>query len=133
MEETSSKEEAYERVFGKEHPGRVRGMGFGVVPTQMRKRCGDSASSSSAGPSQAEYDSLKEELDTLKGKMREIDTLKAQMTSIIQQIGAQQPCHINEVTDLGSPGVRRSSHGSHNPHSEGPDSSPYIPSPPAQP
>ena len=38
MEETSSEEEAYEQVFGKEHPGHVRGMGFGVVPSQMRKR-----------------------------------------------------------------------------------------------
>ena len=99
MEETSSEEDAYEQVFGKEHPGRVRGMGFGVVLSQMRNRHRCSASSSSAGPSQVEYDSLKEELETSKGKMGELDALKAQMASILQHIGAQQPSHFpfNEV------------------------------------
>ncbi|KAK4278954.1 hypothetical protein QN277_016724 [Acacia crassicarpa] len=135
IEETSFEEEAYEQVFGKEHPGRVRGMGFGVVPSQMRKRYSCSASSSTAGPSQPEYDSLKEELDTLKGKMGELEALKAQMATILQHIGAQQPSHFpfNEDVNLGSPGLRRSSHASHDPHCDGPNSSPHIPSSSPQP
>ncbi|KAK4285192.1 hypothetical protein QN277_001922 [Acacia crassicarpa] len=106
-----------------------------ALKAQMRKCYSCSASSSSAGPSQAEYDSLKEELDTLKGKMGELEALKAQMATILQHIGAQQPSHFpfNEDVNLGSPGLRRSSHASHDPHCDGPNSSPHIPSPSPQP
>ncbi|XP_061374182.1 uncharacterized protein LOC133316450 [Gastrolobium bilobum] len=135
IEEITSEDEAFETVLGKEHPGRVRGKGYGVVITQMRKRRCTSASSSSAGPSQAEYDALKQELDCLKGKIGEFDSMKAQMASIMQHLNAQQASHIslNEVADMGSPGVRRSSHASYDPNNEGPDPPHQIPPPPPPP
>ncbi|XP_061350317.1 uncharacterized protein LOC133295490 [Gastrolobium bilobum] len=126
LEDVSDEDEAYEFTFGKEHPGRVRGMGFGVVPSQIRKRSRVSGSSSNnSGPTQAEYNTLKEELDTIK----------TQMATILQHIGAPMPPNLNsnQVADLGSPGLKRSSHASHTPHVEVPDLSPWVPPPPPQP
>ncbi|XP_061355875.1 uncharacterized protein LOC133300366 [Gastrolobium bilobum] len=128
MQQTNSEVEAFINVFGKEHPGRVRGMGFGVVPSQIRRTSTSSASTSSSSPTQAEYDALKEELDTIKDKMVELDTLKAQMAHFLLNFGSQLPS--NEVPDLGSPGIRKSSNASHNP-SLGPESSNHGPSPPS--
>ncbi|XP_061364378.1 uncharacterized protein LOC133307834 [Gastrolobium bilobum] len=126
MQQTNSEVEAFINVFGKEHPGRVRGMGFGVVPTQIRRTSTSSSSTSSSSPTQAEYDALKEELDTIKGKMEELDTLKAQMAHFLQNFGSQLPS--NQVPDMGSPGIRKSSNASHNP-SLGPESSNHGPTP----
>ncbi|XP_061369712.1 uncharacterized protein LOC133312516 [Gastrolobium bilobum] len=127
IEQANTEQEAFVHVFGKEHPGRVSGMGFGVVPSQIRRTSTSSASTSSTGPTQAEYDVLKEELDTIKGKVLEIDTLKAQMALFMHTFAGQLPS--NHVVELGSPGIRKSSHASHNP-SDGPTTSNQAPLPP---
>ncbi|XP_061344596.1 uncharacterized protein LOC133290521 [Gastrolobium bilobum] len=154
LEQANTEQEAFVNVFGKEHPGRVRGMGFGVVPSQIRRTSTSSASTSSTGPTQAEYDALKGELDTIKGKMLELDTFKAQMAHFRHNFGGQLPsnqryhtgcwyytqhlrillsmdyCDIaGYVVDLGSPGIRKSSHASHDP-SDGPTTSNQAPPPP---
>ncbi|XP_061339970.1 uncharacterized protein LOC133301773 [Gastrolobium bilobum] len=119
IEDASDEDEAFEIVFGKEHSGRVRGMGFGVVPSQMRKRKACAESSSNSVPSQAEYNSLKEEHNSLK---EELVTLKGQMAAIIQLMGGTLPPNLD--ADMGSPGIRRSSNASHNPAG---GSSPIVP------
>ncbi|XP_061367752.1 uncharacterized protein LOC133310748 [Gastrolobium bilobum] len=127
MDKANFEDEAFVNVFGKEHPGRVRGMGFGVVPSQIRRTSTSSASTSCSGPTQAEYDALKGELDTIKGKMAEFDTLKSQMAHFMQNFVGHSPS--NQVVDLGSPGIRKSSHASHDP-SDGPTISNQAPQPP---
>ncbi|XP_061369997.1 uncharacterized protein LOC133312752 [Gastrolobium bilobum] len=146
LEQANTEHEAFVNVFGKEHPGRVRGMGFGVVPSQIRRTSTSSASTSSTGPTQAEYDALKGELDTIKGKMLELDTLKAQMALFMHNFGGHLPSNQRDTTlvagtiilnileyycvvDLGSPGIRKSSHASHDP-SDGPTTSNPAPPPP---
>ncbi|XP_061339755.1 uncharacterized protein LOC133286367 [Gastrolobium bilobum] len=127
MDKANFEDEAFVNVFGKEHPGRVRGMGFGVVPSQIRRTSTSSASTSCSGPTQAEYDALKGELDTIKGKMAEFDTLKSQMAHFTENFVGHSPS--NQVVDLGSPGIRKSSHASHDP-SDGPTISNQAPQPP---
>ena len=36
LEKNSCQEAVYIDVFGEEHPGRVRGMGFGVCPSKVK-------------------------------------------------------------------------------------------------
>ncbi|XP_039116676.1 uncharacterized protein LOC120252560 [Dioscorea cayenensis subsp. rotundata] len=64
--QSSSKNEAHIGVFGKEHPGYVRGLALGVVPTQVY---GSSSSSSSRCYSprgtQAEVDALRQPVHQL--------------------------------------------------------------------
>ncbi|XP_061347423.1 uncharacterized protein LOC133292948 [Gastrolobium bilobum] len=102
MQEGLSDEEAYVHVFGKEHPGRVRGMGFGVVPSQYRRSSNSSGSSSSTVPTPAEYNALKEELESIKGKMVEYDMMKEQMAFFMQSLGAQIPSNFsfNQCKDI---------------------------------
>ncbi|XP_061343701.1 uncharacterized protein LOC133289720 [Gastrolobium bilobum] len=54
-------EEAYVHVFGKEHPGRVRGMGFGVCPSQV---LGSSSVGSSSTASPNEIKELKSKIES---------------------------------------------------------------------
>lgn len=56
----SSEDDIYTKVFGKEHPGRVRGMGLGVCPSQLfGPTChhGSSRTSSSSGATPSEFNS----------------------------------------------------------------------------
>ncbi|XP_061343727.1 uncharacterized protein LOC133289744 [Gastrolobium bilobum] len=113
---TLSKEDAYVQVFGKEHPGRVRGMGFGVYPSQIFKRRSSSGASSST--------STDNEIRELKSK---VQSLEEALTFFVRSFGGQMPPGfasngLHQPQDLGSPnGFRPSSSASHVPNAQGPE------------
>ncbi|KAJ1427131.1 putative transposase, Ptta/En/Spm, plant [Sesbania bispinosa] len=132
-EQMSSEEDAYTNVFGKENPGRVRGMGFGVCPSQVLGPAycfGNSTMSSSSGDSSSELAKLKTELEAsnarveaLEQEVAKVRSLEDQISFLMQNYGGQFPARFNRVTDLGSPTeARPSSSGSHNPQNHGPSS-----------
>ncbi|XP_039139068.1 uncharacterized protein LOC120276403 [Dioscorea cayenensis subsp. rotundata] len=62
-----SENDAYISVFGKEHPGYVRGLGLGVVKTQIYGSSSNSNSMPySGGPTQVEFDAMKEKIKQLE-------------------------------------------------------------------
>ena len=71
-----SPDDAFGRVFGQEHPGRVRGLGMGVCPTSVfgisSQRFGgihSSSSSSTHHVNQDEFERLKSKLDQNEDKL----------------------------------------------------------------
>ncbi|KAJ1382950.1 hypothetical protein SESBI_43765 [Sesbania bispinosa] len=105
----SSEEGAYTNVFGKEHPGRVRGMGFGVCPSQV---LGNSTMSSSSGDSSSEVAKLKTELEasnarvealeqevakvrTLEQEVAKVQSLEDRISFLMQNYGGQLPARFN--------------------------------------
>ncbi|XP_061339712.1 uncharacterized protein LOC133286320 [Gastrolobium bilobum] len=95
-------------VFGKEHPGRVRCMGFGVCRYQVFKRGSSSGASSSA--------STDNEIRELKSK---VQSLEEALAFVVRSFGGQMPPGfasngLQQPQDLGSPnGFRPSSSASH--------------------
>ncbi|XP_061341679.1 uncharacterized protein LOC133287999 [Gastrolobium bilobum] len=102
-------EEAYIHVFGKEHLGRVRGMGFGVCPSQI-------LSSSSMGSSST---ATQNEIKELK---KQIETLQETVANLVRSFGGRMSSNLapngpHQTPDLESPiGVRRSSSASYDPN-----------------
>ena len=87
--ETPSKDDAFTRVFGKEHPGRVRGMGLGVCPSQVFGSTGRTSMSSTTGaPSNAAWQELVSEL---KASNARIQALEEQMSYLMQNFAGQLP------------------------------------------
>ncbi|XP_020224573.1 uncharacterized protein LOC109806544 [Cajanus cajan] len=113
IQETSSENEAFLKVFGKEHPGYVRGMGLGVTPTQI---IGSYSSSTRSGSSSdaATIAQLRSEVEVLKARVGEVDVLKEQLAFLMQIVKG------NQATELESPAdLRRSSQSSHIPEDNG--------------
>ena len=85
IHEGNFEHEAYAKVFEKEHPRYVGGMGFGVCPSQVlgsSSHSGGSMQFSAIGaPSRAEYDSLKSQLQLLQ----------KQVNFLVSQQGGQLP------------------------------------------
>ena len=92
--QSSSENEAFIGVLGKEHPGYVRGMGLGVVPTQVY---GSSSSSSSrrysTGGTQAEVDALRKTVHQL---LQRIEVNVQHITNLTQQLANQNPNFIRD-------------------------------------
>ena len=72
-----SPDDAFGKVFGKEHPGRVRGLGIGACPTSVfgtsSQRFGGihfSSTSSTHPASREEVDTLKSKLSQAKDKLK---------------------------------------------------------------
>ncbi|MED6136249.1 hypothetical protein PIB30_054317 [Stylosanthes scabra] len=82
-EEDSPNEDAFVKLFGKEHPGRVRGMGFGVCPSQVSK----SASGSFGGASSCNHESELAKVRSMEVELKEnkatTELLKAQLNYFI--------------------------------------------------
>lgn len=93
----SSGEDAYNRVFGKEHPGRVRGVGFGPVPSEWCHRPGNGNSSNSGNTTSSNVDRLKSELQDSNARVK---VLEDQMAFIMQHLGGQMPTGFNQVRIL---------------------------------
>ncbi|KAJ1428984.1 hypothetical protein SESBI_08707 [Sesbania bispinosa] len=99
--------EALVKVFGREHPGYVCGMGLGVTPSQI---IGSKSYSTGSGSSSdvAKIQKMQSEIDMLKAQVAEVDVLKEQLTFHMQHVKS------NKVTDLESPiNARPSSESSH--------------------
>ncbi|KAJ1395480.1 putative transposase, Ptta/En/Spm, plant [Sesbania bispinosa] len=113
IQETSSENEAFIKVFGKEHPGYVRGMGLGVTPTQIIGSC--SSSMRSGSPSDAAtIAKLESEIEMLKTRVGEVDVLKEQLAFLMQTVKGNQAADLESPRDL-----RRSSQSSHVPKDNG--------------
>ncbi|PIM97122.1 hypothetical protein CDL12_30412 [Handroanthus impetiginosus] len=110
--QNSSETEAFTKVFGKEHPGRVRSVGHCVAPSQF---FGSTSYSGEETSSQANV-----EIQELKS---EVKALRAQMAYFMEHFGAQMldgNLNNNQAVDASSPAlVRRYSSGSHDPRSLG--------------
>ncbi|XP_020222046.1 uncharacterized protein LOC109804600 [Cajanus cajan] len=113
IQETSSENEAFLKVFGKEHPGYVRGMGLGVTPTQI---IGSYSSSTRFGSSSdaATIAQLRSEVEALKARVGEVDVLKEQLAFLMQIVKGNQAAELESPADL-----RRSSQSSHIPEDNG--------------
>ncbi|PIN00510.1 hypothetical protein CDL12_26986 [Handroanthus impetiginosus] len=113
--QSSSDNDVSTKFFVKEHPGRVRSMGYCVCPSQY---VGSSihAKESSSSQSNAEIEELKLQL---QANNVEIKALKEQMAYFMEHFGAQMPpnnLNNNQVANVCSPAlVRCSSSGSHEP------------------
>ncbi|KAJ1382710.1 hypothetical protein SESBI_44023 [Sesbania bispinosa] len=116
----SYESEAFIKIFGKEHPGYVRGMRLGVTSTQIVGSC--SSSSRTASSSEvAKIAQMQSEIDTLKAHVAEVDVLKEQLTFLMQAVKG------NQAVDLESPtNLRRSSESSHVPANDNGGSSPQT-------
>ena len=86
-----SPEDAFAKVFGTEHPSRVRGLGMGVCPTNVfgnsSQRFHSNSSSGTNLASQEEVQSLRTELAETKGLVRAI-------LDYIKVMGGSIPPHI---------------------------------------
>ncbi|RYR53509.1 hypothetical protein Ahy_A06g028664 [Arachis hypogaea] len=109
--EGASENEAYVKVFGKENSSYVRGMGFGVRPSQMigsLSRSRESMqSTTTSGPSRTEYQNLK----------LQVQLLQEQVNFLVNyQKGQLPPGFSTEVADFESPThTRPYSSASHEP------------------
>lgn len=72
---SSLNDDAYIAVFGKEHPGHVRGMGFGVVPSKYFGKPSNTPASTSGG-----NDVTRQELDASNARIRELEEQVATLT-----------------------------------------------------
>ncbi|XP_057458272.1 uncharacterized protein LOC130749024 [Lotus japonicus] len=88
LEKNCSEEAAYVKVFRKDRSGYVRGMGFGVCPSQVLESASSSSSSQFAGITLAEWNAMKSELQESNAKFQ---ALEERMNSFMQQFGGQGP------------------------------------------
>ncbi|XP_016167528.2 uncharacterized protein LOC107609982 [Arachis ipaensis] len=114
--EGASENEAYVKIFGKENSSYVRGMGFGVRPSQMigsLSRSRESMQSTTTSrPSRAEYQNLK----------LQVQLLQEQVNFLVNhQKGQLPPGFSTEVADFESPThTRPYSSASHEPQQHRP-------------
>ncbi|XP_020973239.1 uncharacterized protein LOC110269718 [Arachis ipaensis] len=98
----SSTDDAYIKLFGKEHPGHVRGVGFGVCPSQVMKSSnslGGASSSCNHDFDMAKVLSMKVELQENKAA---ISLLQAQVTYFINHcMGGKVPHDFPTATNNG--------------------------------
>ncbi|XP_057444524.1 uncharacterized protein LOC130736752 [Lotus japonicus] len=125
IDNNMSEEEAFTTIIGKEQYGRVRGMGFGVCPSQVLEGFGGSSSGSSSSQVtqlQSELEAERARVDALeKALEKEVTKFKSmeeQLAFLMQHVIGYG---FNQVSDVGSPNeVRRSSSASHQPVNNGP-------------
>ncbi|RYR21509.1 hypothetical protein Ahy_B03g066818 [Arachis hypogaea] len=98
----SSTDDAYVKLFGKEHPGRVRGVGFGVCPSQVMKSSnsfGGVSSSCNHDFDMAKVRCMEVELQENKAT---ISLLQAQVTYFINHcMGGKVPHDFPTATNNG--------------------------------
>lgn len=73
QENSSLNDDAYTAVFGKEHSGRVRGVGFGVVPSQYFGSSSGARAPSSSSGGNGEIIAMRQELDESKARVRDLE------------------------------------------------------------
>ena len=82
IQNTQCENEAFVKVFGKEHAGYVRSMGLGITPSQISSRSTRSASSSIEA--NEKMLNMQAEIDSLKDKVAQVDALKEQVAFLMQ-------------------------------------------------
>jgi hypothetical protein len=79
---TNLENEAFVKVFGKEHGGFARSMELGVTPSQLTTT--RSASLTSSSESNEKMKQMQAEIDSLKDKASQVDILKEQVAFLLQ-------------------------------------------------
>ena len=82
MQNTQCENQAFVKVFGKEHVGYVRSMGLGMTPSRISSRSTRLASSSTEA--NEKMLKMQAEIDSLKEKASQVDFLKAQVAFLMQ-------------------------------------------------
>ncbi|WJX45693.1 Asparagine-rich protein (ARP protein) [Trifolium repens] len=80
---THLENEAFVKVFGKEHGGFVRSMGLGVTPSQLTTARSPRLTSSSEDKEKMKQ--MQAEIDSLKDKALQVDILKEQVAFLMQK------------------------------------------------
>ncbi|WJX29349.1 Asparagine-rich protein (ARP protein) [Trifolium repens] len=116
--QTSSDNEAFVTVFGKEHHGYVRGMGLGPTPSQINGSSCRPSGSTSSSTADAKIAKMQSEIDVLTKEVAEVNELKAKVAefdAMKEQFALIMANMQNHGSNIGSPfEVRRSSESSHN-------------------
>lgn len=86
IKDSVSENEAFEKVFGKEHHGYVRSMGLGVTPSQINR----STRSSSSFEENEKIKEMQEEINALKEKNSKIDELMEAIAFLKQRDNARK-------------------------------------------
>ncbi|RHN51308.1 hypothetical protein MtrunA17_Chr6g0467141 [Medicago truncatula] len=109
MQNTQCENEAFFKVFGKEHAGYVRSMGLGITPSRISSRSTRLASSSIE--TNEKMLKMQAEIDSLKEKASQVDFLNAQVAFLMQM--QVQNSRDKEPTNLETRDGRHSSESSH--------------------
>ncbi|KAK2403253.1 hypothetical protein QL285_052707 [Trifolium repens] len=116
--QTSSDNEAFVTVFGKEHHGYVRGMRLGPTPSQINGSSCRPSGSTSSSTADAKIAKMQSEIDVLTKEVAEVNELKAKVAefdAMKEQFALIMANMQNHGSNIGSPfEVRRSSESSHN-------------------
>ncbi|WJX24998.1 hypothetical protein P8452_14077 [Trifolium repens] len=116
--QTSSDNEAFVTVFGKEHHGYVRGMGLGPTPSQINGSSCRPSGSTFSSTADAKIAKMQSEIDVLTKEVAEVNELKAKVAefdAMKEQFALIMANMQNHGSNIGSPfEVRRSSQSSHN-------------------
>ena len=91
MQNTHSENEAFVKVFGKEHPGYMRSMGLGITPSQISTS--HRARTASSFEANEKMLKMQAEIDSLKDKASQVDILKEQVAFLMQM----QNCREKQV------------------------------------
>ncbi|XP_058772253.1 uncharacterized protein LOC131646131 [Vicia villosa] len=84
IKDSVSENEAFQKVFGKEHPGYVRSMGLGVTPSQINR----STRSATSLEENEKIKEMQEEINALKEKNSKIDELMEAVAFLKQRDNA---------------------------------------------
>ncbi|KAK2427966.1 hypothetical protein QL285_026511 [Trifolium repens] len=116
--QTSSDNETFVTVFGKEHHGYVRGMGLGPTPSQINGSSCRPSGSTFSSTADAKIAKMQSEIDVLTKEVAEVNELKAKVAefdAMKEQFALIMANMQNHGSNIGSPfKVRRSSQSSHN-------------------
>ncbi|KAK2368690.1 hypothetical protein QL285_081868 [Trifolium repens] len=116
--QTSSDNEAFVTVFGKERHGYVRGMGLGPTPSQINGSSCRPSGSTFSSTADAKIAKMQSEIDVLTKQVAEVNELKAKVAefdAMKEQFALIMANMQNHGSNIGSPfEVRRSSQSSHN-------------------
>ncbi|KAK2388702.1 hypothetical protein QL285_062354 [Trifolium repens] len=115
--QTSSDNEAFVTVFGKERHGHVRGMGLGPTPSQIYGSSCRPSGSTFSSTADAKIAKMQSEIDVLTKEVAEVNELKAKVAefdAMKEQFALIMANMQNHGSNIGSPfEVRRSSQSSH--------------------
>lgn len=121
--QNSSENEAFINVLGKEHPSYIRGLGLGVIPTQVYGASSSSSGRHSAsGGIPSEFEALRETVQQLTWQ---VELQQRQIAFLTQQLANQGQNTAPNMENTGSASIGRcssqDSHSAHGEHSSDPD------------
>ncbi|WJX77923.1 hypothetical protein P8452_61190 [Trifolium repens] len=104
--QTSSDNEAFVTVFGKDHHGYVRGMGLGPTPSQINGSSYRPSVATSSSTADAKIAKMQSEIDVLTKEVAEVNELKAKVAefdAMKEQFAVIMANTQNHRSNIGSP------------------------------